>query len=147
MPRSKGSKFPGIWKDYSTAVRMYESGLSVADVAEFFGVTRQSMHKSLGRRGVKFRSNLRFGTANHFHRGTRADDRAQGTLEKAVAKGVVLRKTHCEECGASTEFADGRSGIQAHHPDYNKPLDVIWLCQHCHHEWHKCHRAIPRERR
>ena len=53
--------------------------------------------------------------------------------------------SRCEHCEASYRFKGGRRAIQAHHPDYNKPLDVVWLCQKCHHEWHKDNRAIQWE--
>ena len=137
----------GRKREYPQAVKLYESGLSVADVAGFYGRTRQAMWEWLKARGVKMRGNLRHGEANHFHRGTRASDRAQNILEKAVLRGLVQRKTHCEQCNKSPTFKNGRTGIQAHHPDYNKPLEVMWLCQRCHHEWHRNHRAVPRRER
>jgi hypothetical protein len=130
---------------YADARAMYESGLSIQDVADFYGRTRQGMWDILLRRGTKMRPQLRFGKKNHFHRGgIRASDRAQNILEKAIERGIVQRKTHCETCGKSPVFKDGRTGIQAHHSDYNKPLDVMWLCQKCHHAWHKKHKAIER---
>ena len=135
-------------KDYDEAVKMYESGMSVEEIADYYGVTRQSMWKCLQRRGVTFRDNKRYGTENHFYRGTKADDHAQNVLEKAILYGKVKRVTVCEKCGTSGTFADGRNMVQAHHCDYNKPLDVMWLCQKCHHEWHKTNIAkgvVPSE--
>jgi hypothetical protein len=101
------------------------------------------MYLILKRRGVEFRNQLRYGEENHFWRGTQANDRAQNILEKAIRKHIVTRPQKCEKCGMSGIFNDGRSLIQAHHCDYNKPLDVMWLCQKCHHEWHCNNKAIP----
>ena len=135
-------------KDYEAAVEMYEAGFSVEDISDYYGVSRQSMWKSLQRRGIKFRDNRKYGSENHFYRGTKANDKAQNILEKAIEKGIIKRKDVCECCGASYKFSDGRTGIQAHHCDYNKPLDVMWLCQKCHYEWHKHNKAkevVPSE--
>ena len=137
----------GHRKNYEEGVILYNAGLSLADVAEHYNVTRQAMWSILKRRGVTMRPQQRTGESNHFHRGTKANDAAQNTLEKAIQKGLVVRKTHCETCGAAPVFKNGRTGIQAHHPDYNKPLEVMWLCQKCHHEWHKNNRAVPRRER
>lgn len=135
-------------KDYEQAVKMYGMGMSVEEVADYYGVSRQSMWMCLKRRGVEFRDNRRYGTENHFYRGTKANDHAQNVLEKAIEKGIVKRREKCEICGAEYTFRDGRSGIQAHHCDYNRPLDVMWLCQKCHHEWHtknKAKEVVPGE--
>ena len=35
-----------------------------------------------------------------------------------------LKPQPCQECGDTK--------VQAHHPDYDRPLDVIWLCRPCH---------------
>ena len=35
----------------------------------------------------------------------------------------------CRNCGAT-------QNIHAHHPDYNKPLDIVWLCQKCYADLH-----------
>lgn len=45
----------------------------------------------------------------------------------AVKRGV-LQKQPCEVCSDSK--------AQAHHDDYNKPLDVKWLCVFHHRELH-----------
>lgn len=138
----------GKQKDYSDAVDLYERGLSIADVAAKFDVTRQSMHQVLRRRGVKMRPHTREGAQNHFFRGTSASDRSQNLAEKAVQKGILVRPAACETCGTqAAQMRDGRSTIQAHHDDYNAPLVVRWLCQPCHHAWHKSNRAIPERRR
>ncbi len=132
-------------KDYDDAVRMYESGASVEDVAERHGVTRQSMWKVLQRRGVEMRPNTREGEANPFHRGGWTSDGAvHDATEQAIKRGDLVRQP-CEACGDSGEMRDGRSKVHAHHDDYNRPLDVRWLCQHCHYEWHRTNRAVERE--
>lgn len=136
---------PAHRKQYDEAVAMYQSGLSIQEVADYFSVTRQAMHAILKRRGVSFRPQQRFGKSNHFHRGgIRSDRRAQRICEQAILKGILRRSDRCEQCQIPEKtFRDGRSSIQAHHDDYNRPLDVRWLCQKCHHEWHKKNRAIP----
>lgn len=118
-------------------VKMYSSGMSLAPIATYFNVSRQAMWDLLRRR-TKIRPQKRNGAENHFSRGGKASDgHAQNVLEYAIRKGIVERKTSCENCGATGKMKDGRTKIQAHHTDYNKPLEVTWLCQKCHHEWHK----------
>lgn len=125
------------------AVTMYESGQSLSDISHVFGITRQSAWDLLRRRTV-MRPHLRFAADNHFYRdGSRADQKAHDKVEKAILAGRLVRPNNCEQCGASGRFEDGRSAIQAHHDDYNKPLHVRWLCQPCHHEWHRNHKPIP----
>lgn len=131
-------------KRFDGCLEMYRDGASVGDIAKHFGNSRQSMWDVLRRRGCSFRSNLRFGNKNHFWRDSSDDDRAQNMIEKAILYGRIVPPDSCEKCGANYRFSDGRRAIQAHHCDYNKPLDVMWLCQKCHHEWHKINKAVKR---
>lgn len=51
-------------------------------------------------------------------------------VRKAIGKGQLVRPTECERCGV-------KSGcIHAHHSDYDKALDVEWLCSTCHVKQH-----------
>lgn len=49
----------------------------------------------------------------------------------AIKSGDLIKPLSCECCGVFTE------ALHAHHCDYNKPLDVNWLCHICHADWHK----------
>jgi len=40
-----------------------------------------------------------------------------------------IKRPSCEKCG--------NNKAEAHHFNYNKPLDVIWLCFKCHREIHR----------
>ena len=119
-------------------VRMYDRGMSLAPIAEYFGVSRQAMWELLKKR-TTMRSQKRYGKDNHFYRdGNEADDHAQNLAETALRQGVLQKPTNCEECSEpEKKLKDGRSNLCAHHDDYNKPLDVRWLCHKCHHKWHK----------
>lgn len=46
----------------------------------------------------------------------------------ALDAGVIDRPDHCQACGCSSE----EHRIEAHHDDYERPLDIIWLCTPCH---------------
>ena len=60
-------------------------------------------------------------------------DRARGyrgTQLKAHNAARVLVPEPCVECGSMTN-------IERHHPDYSKPLEVIWLCRDHHRALHR----------
>ena len=55
------------------------------------------------------------------------------TFNHAKNKGLVTPWPVC----AVPECCETR--LQAHHPDYSRPLDVVWLCQVHHKAAHKAH--------
>lgn len=126
---------------YDCTPDMYKKGLSIQEIANYFDITRQAMHKILKRRGVIFRSGIKHGSHNHFYRGGEVMSKRAGHLvEKAIKKGLIVPGP-CEVCEKYLYATDGRSLIHAHHDDYNKPLDIRWLCQRHHHSWHKKNKA------
>lgn len=58
---------------------------------------------------------------------------AHALIYWSVAAGVIQRKEKCEEC-------DKVSKTEAHHEDYQKPLDIMWLCKNCHSKKHRIYR-------
>jgi hypothetical protein len=62
--------------------------------------------------------------------------RANKAVQYAIKTGKLTREP-CSECGVSGKSKKGRAIVHAHHEDYSKPLDVIWLCLKCHDDHHK----------
>lgn len=67
----------------------------------------------------------------------RAYDRARGYREKDPkrikarnAARSLSRPSKCTKC-------ESGENIEAHHPDYDKPKLVVWLCRPCHREIHR----------
>jgi len=54
--------------------------------------------------------------------------RAHVIVNNAVRDGRLFKPEACEECGERP----GRRRLHAHHEDYERPLDVRWLCTACH---------------
>lgn len=53
---------------------------------------------------------------------------ARQAVRKAIKSGKITRLP-CVKCGAKL--------TDAHHPDYNKKLEVVWLCEKHHYELHR----------
>lgn len=50
---------------------------------------------------------------------------AQRKVRNAIKTGKLIRPEICDVCNK-------QGNIEGHHEDYNKPLEVIWMCQFCH---------------
>ena len=50
-------------------------------------------------------------------------------LKRAIESGKIVRPSCCSICGKECKPV-------AHHHDYSKPLDVIFVCQQCHKRIH-----------
>jgi len=55
--------------------------------------------------------------------------RASGQLQYAVQTGKIKKPKHCEICLRKGE-------VEGHHEDYDKPLEVVWICWSCHNVIH-----------
>lgn len=53
----------------------------------------------------------------------------------AIKSGKLVKATSCSECGSTEK-------IEGHHDNYLEPLNVRWLCESCHKEWHRHYKPI-----
>jgi len=54
---------------------------------------------------------------------------AQQSTRRAIKKGLLIRPKICSKCQKNCK-------PHAHHEDYSKHLDIIWLCNDCHYNHH-----------
>lgn len=115
---------------------------TLEEIAPRFGVTRErirqieaKLYRTLARESVAVdllknptelqRSPNR--PERKLSKSERRKEVARNAVKNAVRKGTLARKP-CERCGSPK--------VSAHHHDYSKPLDVIWLCGTHHAEAH-----------
>lgn len=126
MPRSNGL--------YHRRVNAYrrqiiQEALEVAGsksrAALHLGIPRQSLQKMMLSLG------LRVPAAPTRQRSLedRQKDFCRSSVATGLRLGILSRPDHCSSC-LKLCF------VQAHHPDYSKPFEVVWLCGRCH---KKCH--------
>jgi len=68
-----------------------------------------------------------YGSQVAYRKRSREKRNARDRLGYAVETGKI-KKLPCERCGNEKS--------EAHHHDYSKALDVIWLCKKCHSKEH-----------
>ena len=61
---------------------------------------------------------------------------AREAVSLAIQLGYIEKPDHCLGCGRP----GSESRVTAHHHDYSKPLEVVWVCS-------KCHRQLDANRR
>lgn len=69
------------------------------------------------------------GKAAHYYRYPNRSA-ARSAVTNAVRDGRLYKPSKCEACNKT-------AALHGHHCDYNKPLDVMWLCDPCHKQWHR----------
>ncbi len=66
------------------------------------------------------------------NRAWRNEDKRRSNAHNKVSRAIksgLLTKQPCIRCGEQKSLA--------HHEDYDKPLEIMWLCQPCHKQRHK----------
>jgi ribosomal protein S27AE len=61
---------------------------------------------------------------------------SRATLHVNVKRGKVVKSPNCSKCGS-------KDAIEAHHEDYNRPLNVVWFCRKCHISYHQKAKEAP----
>lgn len=53
--------------------------------------------------------------------------KARQAVHRAIRLGEMIRQDSCSICGSKLK-------VEAHHPDYTKPLAIVWLCKVHHYK-------------
>lgn len=84
------------------------------------------------------RLNAVYLAAYHANPDKQKKHKARNVLNKALKAAQVLRPLNCMIC-------DKTGRIEGHHEDYDKPLEVIWLCRNCHGKLHSKYSKVSLE--
>src|SRR4030095_15298421 len=116
-----------VWRDITGRAYVY-STCTICDTITLVRLNR------IRTANVRYCSNtcrledLKQGHTKNYH----LEHEARLIFRKAYRDGLIYRPTKCFKCNSEYCFEK----FQAHHEDYSKPLEVIWLCTSCHRLYH-----------
>lgn len=141
-------KPPLAKEEIKKIVKLYRLGSSLPEIGRLFDRHHTTIQFHLIKHGIKRRPDAPKGKKNRFSRESNFQERHSASagmkVQRALKDGSLKRPETCDSCGKKKVEKNGRTGIHAHHCDYNWPLLVMWLCRKCHFEWHLKYRAIPK---
>lgn len=104
--------------------------------------TRRRNRGLTGEKNPAWRGGIAGGTRTHYverwKKRNPEKHAAKIAVRDAVRRGDLVRQP-CERCGVTDD-------VHAHHDDYTKPLEVMWLCRD-HHRARHAEIGLPMHRR
>lgn len=117
-------------KKFSITVDYSNSLIAIKNGAKNGGIALHKKHTYRGEDNPNWKGGI---SSNNYHykkiQIARYPERvkARNAVSRALKSGRLIKKP-CVKCGDNKSFA--------HHTDYSKPLDVVWLCRTHHRAEH-----------
>ncbi|HHX0886510.1 TPA: hypothetical protein ACU6E5_004295 [Pseudomonas aeruginosa] len=83
-------------------------------------------------------------TSNQAKRRYIERNKVKGSAHNALNNAIRDNKLIKPPCCTAPDCFNTKN-IQAHHPDYEQPLSVVWLCSECHSKLHREFREMIRK--
>lgn len=116
---------------YHKIKKLHDNRYSQTYISKIFGISRQRVSQILNTGLPKFfikKTNIPSGlTQNEYQKQYRIIHKIETNARKIVyskLRNKTLIKLPCIKCG--------KKKVEAHHEDYSKPLEVLWLCKKHH---------------
>ena len=103
--------------------------------SEYYRANRERLylvHKKHNMTPERKQLQKQYGRAVLATEGGRIAKNAAGYIRRALRAGKISKPETCSSCGDLPVHGK----IVGHHPDYTKPLEVVWLCPRCHRKEH-----------
>lgn len=91
--------------------------------------TRLDVRKNRKKKRVYYNAydRERYATGDHKKIQDPIKQACRRVTHKAIAMGILVKPKRCQRCGMLK-----RKPLDAHHHDYTKPLEVVFVCRPCH---------------
>jgi hypothetical protein len=120
--------------------RMVSSGTCCECLLKTVASNKHRSEEAIARRADRKAQKQREGKSNHSKKKWRENNpkkvKASQMVNNAVRDGRLDKPDECSSCGSKAKLV-------GHHSDYDKPLEVEWLCSTCHRQIHLNHTSAP----